>query len=164
MTSYHGYTPSYDYTHMYDMKDLNTPTVNIYTKKNSVMDFIQTHPKLRLFAYIARLAQMEGVLNDAQLNSTLFVTLDSNLDQAIVGNMNILTARKIVQYSMLPRAMDMNLLRSDRMMQLYTKTGMPVLIVNEYDKVFVNNTTITQSDIMCSNGIIHVLSDILVPV
>lgn len=163
MTSYHGYTPSYDYTHMYNMSDYKTPDTTVFTKKGSVMDYIQHAPQLRAYAYMIKLGQFQGILNDEQFGGTVFVARDTCLDPKIIRNMTIMTARNMMQYSILRRPISADLLRSDKMMLLYARSGMSILVKNDGDKTYINNTYLVDS-VHCKNGIVHILSDALVPI
>jgi uncharacterized surface protein with fasciclin (FAS1) repeats len=44
-----------------------------------------------------------------------------------------------------------------------TLDGQPVTIRVIDGKVMVNNATVTQTDIACSNGVIHVIDTVLLP-
>ena len=47
--------------------------------------------------------------------------------------------------------------------ELQTVAGVPLQITREGDQVFVNGFPIAAGDVQASNGVIHVMGDVLVP-
>jgi len=70
------------------------------------------------------------------------------------------TLATVLTYHVVPGALKLADLQPGK---LTTVAGLDLTVTREGDKVFINGFEITAGDVMASNGVIHVMSDVLLP-
>jgi len=152
------------------------------TVPNTLQGWLATDPRGKRFYQLVKIAGMEGMFADCEANFTLFVpntfTDRVEIQQPCPGISKLYgsaltdpgTARQIVTYSSLNRKVRGETLRSEQFMYLYPRdfTGSKIIVVNSTDDkncqtVLNTYSTVQEWDICLSNGMIHVVSDMLVP-
>jgi uncharacterized surface protein with fasciclin (FAS1) repeats len=167
-----GITPttmSLSNSHMYDFVDLRPSSISP-TKYNptSLMYIIDNHPDFTKFSYIIKLARLDRIYNDIQANFTVFVPSDSliqNIPEGVFTNLDISTARQIVQASTLRYKITSELLSDSPSTYFFTMNPIEELfITNISDITYINNCTkVIYYNIEACNGIIHVIDNIIWP-
>lgn len=163
--------PSYEYknfTHMFDMPDLRGPLPEIKYNKDSIMYLLNDNPDFSKFKYIIKLANLENIYNDIQANFTLFVPSDkalSHIDDNVFINMDLLTARNIIRSSTLKQRITGAILEDSPISLLHTLDPRNRLrVTNINGRTFLNNSiNVIHTNISASNGMIHVVDNLLWP-
>lgn len=170
MTSIGPYTESMNFRHMFDIPDLNSTksSKNKVACPNTLTGIINNNPDFSKFKYILNLANLEGIYSDSQANVTLFVPSDNalkNIDNNVFINMDISTARHIVKSSTLRRRIPASVLMASPASWLITKDPPNRLFVTNMNNIISinNNINIIHSNIFASNGIIHVIDNLIWP-
>jgi len=169
MTSIGPYNQPTDFTHMYAIPDLRGPLPLETYNSNSVMGVIQGDKNLSKFAYIIKRAKLDWFLNSYENRYTVFaVTNDSlskHLPESFFQTLDIDTARTIALSCMFDRQVPYEIL-SQSTSSLYPTKFMSskILVTNSNGKTYINKCiTIEKSNIMCDNGIIHIVSKLIEP-
>ena len=168
MTSSGPYSEAMNFTHMFDMPDLRGPLPELTYCKGSITYIINERPDFSKFKYILNLAKLDGIYNDMQANFTVFVPSDkalSHINNNVFVNMNVLTARAIVKSSTLNRKITSAILSDSPSSWFHTLDPRNRLLVTSMnDRTFLNNTiNVIHKDMQSSNGIIHVIDELLWP-
>ena len=168
MTSLGPYNETQNYTHMFDIKDFNGPLPHYYYHKNSMSDIISCKPEFSKFRYILEKAKLDGIYNDPQSDYTIFVPTDNSIRHLddILDNLDYYTARNIIRGSTLNRKITSPILEDSRASYFITiDPTNRLLITNVNGDTYINNTIkIIQKDILCTNGVIHVIDNLILPV
>jgi uncharacterized surface protein with fasciclin (FAS1) repeats len=112
-------------------------------------------------------ANLATTLSDEQAQFTVFAPTDAAfaaLDPAFLNNLvNNDTANltKILTYHVVSGKVMSSSLTND--MRVKTVQGKYITIKIENGKVYVDNAMVTTADIVCSNGVIHVINAVIVP-
>ena len=182
MTSIAPNSQPSNYTHMFDIPDLRgklpkmesnkvltIPENGVYVCKETISGVINTHPDFKRFKYILKLSGLEGIYGDIQTNRTIFVGsdmfLNKKISENIYTNMDRATARNIIIGGSLNRRIPSSILNDSP--ASYFNTIDPnnrILITNNLDNIKLNsNINVIHKDIICANGIIHVIDNLLIP-
>jgi len=159
---------SNNFTHMFDFVDLRGNPVVKIPDKNSLMEFINNTPEFSKFKYIVEKAMMSDILGSMQTNATLFIPFDneiSNLEDFFFRDMDVSLARHIVKSSMLNKKIPSELLEDSPLLIFNTNNPYnKLLITNINGETYIdNNIKIIQKDNITSNGIIHVIDNLIWP-
>jgi len=159
---------SYNFTHMFRMRDLRSPKQPPSYCRDSLMGIISRSTNFSKFKHMVLTAGLDAVLNDPQANFTMFVPDDraiQGLGDGIFLNMDDATARHVVKASMLDRRITSDILESSRAAYYITKDPPNRLfITNIKGKTCVSNDVhIVQKDVQATNGVIHVVDKLLWP-
>ena len=170
MTSTGPNSQRYNFTHMFDFVDLKGKFPEKKYKKGSIMYLIENHPDFSKFCYIIKLAVMDNVLDNLQADFTLFVSSDSelkyrNIPEDFYVNMDQGTARHIVLSSLLDSRIPSEIIKDSPATYFITKDPPNRLfITNINDNTRINNSfSVIHFDIVCNNGIIHVVDGLNKP-
>lgn len=168
MTSIGPYSEKTNLSYMYDKVDLRGPLPQKKDFPNSLAWLISMTPNFSRFRYILRLSKLDNMLCEQNSNYTVFVPTDeslSNIPENIFLNMDVLTARSIIQASILKRKITSDILSDNPCSYFMT--------LNPYTRLFItnvngqttidNNINIINSDIMANNGIIHITDGLIKP-
>jgi uncharacterized surface protein with fasciclin (FAS1) repeats len=168
-----GITPttmSLNFSHMYDFTDRRPSSIppNRYNP-NSLMYIIDNNPDFSKFSYVIKLARLDLIYNDIQANFTVFVPSNRGMEQilpeGVFTNLDISSARQIVQASTLKKRITSDLLSDSPSTYFITMNPIEkLLITNISDITYINNCIqIIQTDIEACNGLIHVIDNIIWP-
>ncbi len=131
------------------------------------MGFLDQTPGFKKFSTLIRTAQMDPELSELQANVTIFVVPDEYLKFSVdfLQNMDIGTARRIVNFCIISRKIDSLLLIASPSQSFVTHYPANNLRVMTIDGITTINecTKILKSDIELDNGMIHVVDNLLVP-
>jgi len=169
MVSLGPYTPSTDYSHMYSFVDYRSKTCpQIRVNKGSIYDLLISNPKFSRFAQIVERARMSAQLNESEANFTIFIPTNdylSHLPEDFFQTMDDGLARQILKASSLDNKIDKDLLTSSPCSYFITKNPKMRLYVTNIDGVLrINNCLgIVKYDINLTNGMVHVVSGLIVP-
>jgi len=168
-----------DMRQMYDFSDKRGKQEICYPQ-NSIMGIINSHPDFTLFSKIVKKARYDTILSEEQANFTVFVSSDTELrkkyDEKSFDNVDIGTAKQILKVSMMKRVIDKSLLVSspssvfptlDRSNSIRINTVNGVTLISKFNnaiKIGIDCVKIIHFNQKCTNGIIHVIDDMLIPV
>ena len=166
MTSNYGTDPSYNYTHMWDIKDLrgNLPQP-VYNQGTILCALHQAGCFQNMIDLIAK-AGLAGIFNSKQASITLFAPNNQALCAEFVNNIDSFKAKQIVLYHTLEKTIPPSFLRSSRMMYLDTQVpgsrllvengGTPVPLINGIAHVIQCPINIGSSIIYTLNHMLHI--------
>ena len=111
---------------------------------------------------------MSNQLNSDQANFTLFLPTDDSLrhiPEEFFTQMDDGLARQIFNSSIMDRRLTKDLIMSSPVSYYYTKNPqMRMYVTNIGGKTRINNcSTVLQYDITCTNGLVHIIDNLLVP-
>ena len=157
---------STNFTHMFNMPGLRGPPLERKYHKNSLSYIISNNPNFSKFKNILKLSKLDGVYDDIQSDFTVFVPSDNslkNIPQNVFINMDVLTARNIVKSSTIKRKITRAILEDVNESLFHTQhRNNRLLVTNISKKTFLNNTiNVIQMNIHASNGMIHVIDDLI---
>ena len=168
MTSSGPNTQPMNFTHMFKFTDIrgNLPVKTYST--NSITDVLSYHPDFTNFFYLVKLAEMDDILDKGTDNYTLFVCSDSSMkpkDNTEILNMDQGDAKNIIKSSLLSNRIPKELLKDSPAAYFNTLSGQNRLfITNINDNTRLNNElNVIFFDIVCTNGIIHVVDSLINP-
>jgi len=175
MTSNAPNSQATNYTHLFEKQDYRKPCKPIKTNKKSLLDTINNLPDLTVFKNVVRVGRYQEILNSPQSNFTIFVPTDKtilgttndmrNRDEIISGELDVGLAIEVLKASILNDKITSELLEYspftylipiDKTNRLFIKNINGVTTIN-------NNITILVKDIICENGVIHIIDDIIIP-
>ena len=171
MVSIGPYTQAYDMKQMYDLPDRRRESEK---KKcsypdHSLMGEINSNPNFTIFAKIAKKARFDTKLSELQADFTVFVPADSYLrkkyNQEFLNNMDIGLAIQIMNFSMMRRQLDQNILQSSPVSIFPTidrSSSMNMSTVNS-KTMLENCVSVIHWNHPATNGLIHVVDDLLIP-
>lgn len=167
MTAIGPYSQALNYTFQTDIRPSGKV---ILPPDNTIMGFLDKHSDFSLFRDIVYTAGLESTLSYRVIDTTLFVPMNksfgdfSNAKQ-FVKNMDTLTARMIVQFSMLNRKICSELLTASPHRYFITKLASEKLEVTNLNcKCILNqDVEITNFNICVDNGVIHIVNKPLIP-
>jgi uncharacterized surface protein with fasciclin (FAS1) repeats len=159
----------YNFTSMFNMTDrrgnlpLEKPT------PGSLLDKIQNTPDFSKFSYMVELSNFKGILNAPQANFTLFVPSDNalkNINDNVFINMDSTTAWYLVKTSIIKNRIPSEILEDSPAAYFYTLSECNRLfITNISGTTYIDdNIRIIKKDILCTNGIIHVIDGLIYPI
>ena len=157
-----------NFTYMFDMPDLRGPLPEIKYNKDSIMSKLNDNADYSKFKYIIKLANLDGIYSDIQANFTLFVPSDkalSHINDNVFINMDLLTARNIIRSSTLKRRITGAILEDSPRSWFHTLDPRNrLLVTNNNGETFLNNNIkVIHTNISASNGMIHVIDNLLWP-
>lgn len=169
MVSFAPNTQSYLYNHMsffVDYQSDKDPEMCI--NRGSIYDYINRNPQFSKFKKIVDTAKMMGFLNDEQITSTIFIPSDQFLEhipQSFFDTMDDGLAREILSASTLPKIIASDLLTSSPVSYFYTKNpAMRMYVTNISSRTRLNNcATVVKYNVWCTNGIIHLIDNLIEP-
>jgi hypothetical protein len=173
MASIHGYIQDRDLKQFYDIKDFRGSVPKATQRPWTLFSLLKSNKDFSYFTYLVEKAGLDGIFNsNTEFDTfTLFVPSDlyliSRFDVNSIKNMDRYTCREIVLYSSLDRQLYMPFLRSSPAMYINTRIpGSRILVENiKSDGVTRLNgcVNIIEGDIVCTNGVIHVVNNLLWP-
>ena len=168
MVSINPATQSYDFRHMYDFSDIRSKPTKVVYPPNSLMDVIDSNEDFSIFCKIVKKTKYDIKLSSKQANFTLFVPSDFHLKQKyspkFLNNIDVGLAHQILNFSMMNRILDKNLLQSSPT-SLYPVINRSLITISTVSDITMleNGIKVIHWNQPASNGIIHVIDDILIP-
>lgn len=168
MTSIGPYSEKTNLSHIYDKVDLRGSLGQKIDLPGTLSWYISMTPNFSKFRYILRLSKLDNMLCEKDSNYTVFVPTDeslSHIPENILLNMDVLTARSIIQASTLKRKITSDILSDSPCSYFMTlNTFNRIFITNVNGQTIIdNNIKVIKSDIMTNNGIIHVTDGLIKP-
>jgi uncharacterized surface protein with fasciclin (FAS1) repeats len=162
------YSASYNFTSMFNMTDKRGQLPITKPCPGTLLDIIEKNPDFSKFRYLVKLAAQEDVLNASQANFTIFVPSDKslkNINDNVFINMDTTTAWYIVKSCMVKNKIPSEILEDSPAAYYYTLSeGNRLFITNISGITYLNNSIkVIHKDIMCTNGIIHVIDGLFIP-
>ena len=168
MTSIGPYSQKTDATYMFNFTDIHGPFPKKIENPNSISDVICNNSCFSKFKYILNLSKLDGIYNDIQANFTIFVTSDDFLKyipESVFVNMDLVTSRNIIQASTLENRITSEILKDSKCSFFTTMNQYNRLSVKNMNNntILNNNINVIQTDIICTNGIIHIIDSLIIP-
>ena len=171
MVSYSGY---WQYQNIIQAEAVPKKEV-CYARRDTISGYLADHPEFQLFHWIIKKADMDRKMADEQFNATLFAVTDTNLYQQFGSKeaaesyfvkLDKNQAYNILYAHLLERKIHKKTLMGQRLTKLFTKNEKTELyFLNNYGDITINNLAhLVQSDLEFSNGIIHIVDRLLIPV
>ena len=125
MTSSGPYTQSLNYTHMYDMPDLNGYIKPVITP-NSLLDIISDEKNgFTIYSFLVEKSGLKDLFNQISFNSTLFIPNDESIKaknlENVLLNADQSFSRNIILSTMLNNKITIDLLMISEMCKFITK-------------------------------------------
>lgn len=150
-----------DFSHMYNFIDRSSSDKKICLQKNSIYDIINSEKNFSEFRKIIDQSNLQGIFNDPQLNSTIFIFENENIPQNYFDGIDIGTCRNILNFLSISNIIDKKLLTSSPFFYLSTKNS-KIFVENKNNETILNHySKIKKFDIKASNGMIHIIDNIL---
>jgi uncharacterized surface protein with fasciclin (FAS1) repeats len=182
MSSIHASSNQLNYYHMYDVPDLQEVKRDIVVPlKDTLLYAIANNSKFSIFYRLIRQANMEKFFNDPDQTATVFLPPDKSfsiIPNHVINQIESKSPLAIVSFHTLKAPFSIADMKYSRR---YAKTLYPrenlliegrgissIIIGHRYTSNSVTpsinyNATIIEGDILCSNGIIHIISVPLSP-
>ena len=159
---------SYNFTSMFNMTDKRGLFPIAKPCPGTLLDVIENTPNFSKFRYILKLSIQQGILNSVQSNFTMFVPNDEslkNINDNVFINMDTTSAWYIVKSCMIKNKIPSEIIEDSPAAYYYTLSeGNRLFITNIRGITYLNNSIkIIHKDIMCTNGIIHVIDGLFIP-
>jgi uncharacterized surface protein with fasciclin (FAS1) repeats len=173
MVSQQGYNELNDLKFTYNIKDLNKPNTVQKTNPNTILGLLEDNKDFSIFYNLIVLAKLEYKFSDNKSRYTLLIPSDEYLKKLynmnLFINMDNYTARELILYHTLNRQITYDMFVSSNAMYLDTMIDKSLNSTILSEKcpdngiVLNNRARIVVGNIIRDNGIIHVLSDMLIP-
>jgi uncharacterized surface protein with fasciclin (FAS1) repeats len=169
MTSMGPATPSTDMTHMYTFTNswVQTKPLSVCTIPGSILDFVHTNENLSQFYEILKKSNMAFEFNDNPMKMTLFAVPNEYMpnNPSFYQNMDRGTARQIITMLTMNKQISGSILVSCPSAYYSTlNKDQRLFVTNTRNGTTINNTAnIINYDIVCKNGVVHILNKLLFP-
>jgi hypothetical protein len=164
MTSNGPTSEAYDMKSMYDFSDTRAD-YKLKLNQKSISGILKNHPDTQRFSSILKISGLEELYDDQQANFTVLVTIDKHIPQDIFVNIDDSIARHIIKTVTMNRRIPGELLK-DNPASIFITNDPPnkLFITNIDETTYINDyVKIIESNIMASNGIIHLTNGIIWP-
>jgi uncharacterized surface protein with fasciclin (FAS1) repeats len=118
MTSIQGNHEAYDYTHMYNVKDLQGRLPLPVIVKDTIMELL-VQKNMTMYIMLLDRAGLTGFINNTNFRGTLFVPLD--FDDVVI-NMDTYYLKKLINYHTLEKPLTQEFIQKSRLMKVNTKS------------------------------------------
>jgi hypothetical protein len=157
-----------NFTHKALFTDYNGPEPAMCVNEGSIYQFIHVNPKFRRFAFLMKKAELESFYNETQCDCTLFAVPDdyiNHIPENFFRTMDTGLAKQILKSCTLHRRLDKDLITSSPVSYFPSLNhNMRMYVTNISGKTQINNCMmVLQYDIQRSNGLIHIVSGLIMP-
>lgn len=159
-------TQSRLYFHMSDFKDLRGTTASVKINENSMLDVINKTEEFSNFRELVRHSQYEKRLNDCNVTTTLFVPINEAFPPNFINELDRHQANTyIISNTLSDRIIPSELLEYSPCAIFPTKfnTLNNIKVKNIKGITYINGCKVIIKDILCKNGIIHVIENLNIP-
>lgn len=157
-----GVYPFFDYGFVNDATCPAVPNKKNNYPENSIMDILERkHPKM---AFIAKTARLDVQLGEMEMRATLFLPPEDRLSENMVKGLDINSARRFLKYHLLIGIFPKNVITTSPYQNLQTSIkGQMITARLEHVCVLNDHSVIMEWDEIASNGVIHHISEPLLP-
>ena len=166
MVSNYPNSQSFDFRQMYDFPSL--PTKTTYPT-DSLMSVIDGNNDLSIFSKLIKKANYDIKLSSIQADFTIFVPSDYELEKKyskeFIYNIDKGMAIQIINNSIMNRKLDQKLIQSSPLGKYPTldrSNSLEITTINN-ESIINNHIKIIHFNQPASNGIIHIISDFIIP-
>lgn len=166
MVSNYPNSQSFDFRQMYDFPTLQTKTKY---PSDSLMGVINENIDLSIFSKLIKKANYDIKLSSVQADFTIFVPSDNELQKTysteFLNNIDKGLAIQIINNSIMNRKLDQTLIQSTPLGKYPTldrSNSLNITTINN-ESIINNRIKIIHFNQPASNGIIHVISDFIIP-
>lgn len=165
MTSILPNTQAMNYTHMFDMVDLNGCLPRVEPCKSTITGFLYNNPKYSKFYSILNKSRMNSLYDSTMSNFTLFIPDNDSIYHINTDYIDLALARHIIKCSTLNFKVSGDMLEDSPASYFITNDPPNRLyITNMNNETVINNRiNVIQKDVKVSNGIIHVIDGLILP-
>ena len=162
MTSNAPNTQMYNFTHMFDRPDLRG-CLPSKINEGTLLEFISKNKEFSMFFNIVILSNFEDLLNSYQSDFTVFIPSNEHIlekyGRNIFEKFDIGDARNYIKSSIVDNKISSELLEKGT--NLYTIDKVTRLVISKIGPyITINNSiNVIRGDILCRNGIIHIIDD-----
>ncbi len=144
---------------LYSIDEVLTPP------SNSISEEVAQNESLMTLATAISATGLDEDLSDEKSSFTLFAPTNAAFDELPVGTIPALLSQpKVLKNILLYHALSKDVYSSQLSSStVKTINGADVAIKLEDGKVYVNNAQVEVADIICTNGVIHIISKVLLP-
>lgn len=167
MTAIGPYTQALNFT---SQSDIRPAGKNKIPPSNTITGFLDNHKEFTIFRAILYKSGYAEQYRSLQNSVTVFIPRDSSfgdltLAKEYVENMDILTARKLVQFASMNRRICSELLTASPHRYFTTKLSSEMMdVMNLYGDTIINSyNRIVKFNICVDNGVLHIVEKLLVP-
>ena len=154
------------FTYTYDDKSfnqINSCTEKFIPPENTLMHFLQEN--YPTFTKIVKNANYVSIFSDLQFRGTLFLPTEESLEELDIGNMDISSSRKLIEYHYMQGFYPKTILLTSPYQQLQTKikgqsitAGLYLNVKNNEQTLLLDKTSyIEQFDIRLKNAFVHLI-------
>lgn len=169
MTSIGPYSQPMDYPGIKDGYFTDRKKLDIFEKKytqGTIMKAIDESSVLKKFRYIVKRSELDTLLDNTELNITIFAPFDNYIDDDVMKYIDRESARRIVLSSMLDKRLTTDIIKSSEILILLSRYVNDKIICSYCDRensIIINGyINILKSDVLCDNGVIHCVDGLLV--
>lgn len=170
MSAIGPYSQSYDMKHMYNISDFRYKNNNppVCYNNGSITDWIMKNPSTKLFANILQRSLLANIYDDNQANFTLFIAKDEyiRMYESQITHFDILTSKNIINMYTLPNRFPLEIFRRSKI-GIYPSRKYPysmLIETNNKNNIIIDKSIeVIEGDIICNNGIIHIIDNLIVP-
>ncbi len=144
---------------LYSIDEVLTPP------SNSVAEEVASNESLMTLTTAISATGLDEALSDEKASFTLFAPTNAAFDELPVGTVNALLSQpQVLTDVLLYHALSKDVY-SSQLSDTNVKTinGADVAIKLDGGNVYVNNAQVEVADIICTNGVIHIISKVLIP-
>lgn len=157
MTSIGPYDSIHEMNHMWDFTDIRGQFPINAWRVDSVMGVLKVLGTYSKFLEIVKIAQMEHKFDHTLCSSTLFVVNDDKIDDNFLKDMDIGTARGIINSFTINGKLFPEFIVSSPISYYENKLGDHLLVTNANNKTFINQTSTVLKHHVADNGVIYEL-------
>lgn len=164
MAGIYGIDPIFTYTYEDNSyNQINSCSQEFNPPENSLMYYLQENNPI--FTKIVKMANYVGIFSDLQFRGTLFLPKEESLEELDIGNMDINSCRKFIEYHYMEGFYPKTILLTSPYQQLQTKikgqsitAGLYINKKNNEQTLLLDKTSfITEFDIRLKNAFIHLI-------
>jgi hypothetical protein len=164
MSSLYGTDPSYDYSHMYNIKDLRGNLPQPVYNQGTILCTLHEKGCFSKFIDLITKAGLAGIFNDKQAGFTVFAVPDKVIDSSWLKNISMFKAKQYVLYHTLEHSVAPSFLRSSRAMYLNNRIpGSRILLENDKETGTMLNRSVRMLNhpIYAGSSVIYIIDNLL---
>ncbi|MEB3216199.1 MAG: fasciclin domain-containing protein [Nostocales cyanobacterium 94392] len=137
------------------------------TVDNDIKGVVEANPSLRTLANLIDEADLDDDLDDGPYtffapSDQAFAAIPEATRQQLLQPENRETLRQVLNYHVVPGSLRANQIQSGEV-QTVGNNSINIQVDPATNQVRVNEATVTQPDIQASNGVIHIIDQVILP-
>lgn len=161
MTYMAPYNPRYNYTFLWEKPCVQPPQLQV-SNKNTLLDAIDAHPKLKKMSHLIRKAGLTTLFDDRRAELSAFLPIDDSVSDDVL-KYDRLCARIFLQSSVLRVKIPTNRLNTNRMCMYETGDKANEMIIEcVRGKIISNGSEVIETHDK-QNGMLYIVDGTYVP-